>query len=86
MDDIKVISKALAGAEKTVLIGFPVADSSGVLLSNTSSNRWSLNRSERSRAALSPVTLMTRGVINAPYASMRRTTLPQSYQMFPSTR
>ena len=67
MDDIKVISKALAGAEKTVLIGFP---GSGLVGSIALQYLVEQMEFEQIGAITSkyfpPVTLMTRGVINVP--------------------
>ena len=67
MDDIKVISKPLAGAEKTVLIGFP---GSGLVGSIALQYLVEQMEFEQIGAITSkyfpPVTLMTRGVINAP--------------------
>ncbi|NLM28865.1 MAG: proteasome assembly chaperone family protein [Methanomicrobiales archaeon] len=67
MDDIKVISKALVGAEKTVLIGFP---GSGLVGSIALQYLVEQMEFEQIGAITSkyfpPVTLMTRGVINAP--------------------
>ena len=67
MDDIKVISRALAGAEKTVLIGFP---GSGLVGSIALQYLVEQMDFEQIGAITSkyfpPVALMTRGVINAP--------------------
>lgn len=67
MDDIKVISKALVGAEKTVLIGFP---GSGLVGSIALQYLVEQMEFEQIGAITSkyfpPVTLMTRGVINVP--------------------
>ncbi len=67
MDDIKVISRALAGAEKTVLIGFP---GSGLVGSIALQYLVEQMEFEQIGAITSkyfpPVALMTKGVINAP--------------------
>lgn len=67
MDDIKVISRALAGAEKTVLIGFP---GSGLVGSIALQYLVEQLEFEQIGAITSkyfpPVALMTKGVINAP--------------------
>ncbi|NLB00913.1 MAG: proteasome assembly chaperone family protein [Methanomicrobiales archaeon] len=67
MDDIKVISRALDGAEKTVLIGFP---GSGLVGSIALQYLVEQMEFEQIGAITSkyfpPVALMTRGVINAP--------------------
>lgn len=67
MDDIKVISRALAGAEKTVLIGFP---GSGLVGSIALQYLVEQMEFEQIGAITSkyfpPVALMSKGVINAP--------------------
>ncbi|MDV2480582.1 proteasome assembly chaperone family protein [Methanoculleus sp. Wushi-C6] len=67
MDDIKVISRALAGAEKTVLIGFP---GSGLVGSIALQYLVEQMEFEQIGAITSkyfpPVALMTKGVINVP--------------------
>ena len=67
MDDIKVLSRALDGAEKTVLIGFP---GSGLVGSIALQYLVEQMEFEQIGAITSkyfpPVALMTRGVINAP--------------------
>ncbi|NMA09876.1 MAG: proteasome assembly chaperone family protein [Methanomicrobiales archaeon] len=67
MDDIKVISRALEGAEKTVLIGFP---GSGLVGSIALQYLVEQMEFEQIGAITSkyfpPVALMTKGVINAP--------------------
>lgn len=67
MDDIKVISRALDGAEKTVLIGFP---GSGLVGSIALQYLVEQMEFEQIGAITSkyfpPVALMTKGVINAP--------------------
>ncbi len=67
MEDIKVISRNLAGAEKTVLIGFP---GSGLVGSIALQYLVEQMDFEQIGAITSkyfpPVALMTRGVINAP--------------------
>jgi uncharacterized protein len=67
MDDIKVISRALAGAEKTVLIGFP---GSGLVGSIALQYLVEQMDFEQIGAITSkyfpPVALMTKGVINVP--------------------
>ncbi len=67
MDDIKVISRALAGAEKTVLIGFP---GSGLVGSIALQYLVEQMEFEQIGAITSkyfpPVALMSKGVINVP--------------------
>ncbi|KAF5082788.1 proteasome assembly chaperone family protein [Methanoculleus horonobensis] len=67
MDDIKVISRALKGAEKTVLIGFP---GSGLVGSIALQYLVEQMEFEQIGAITSkyfpPVALMSKGVINAP--------------------
>ncbi|MDK2915534.1 MAG: uncharacterized protein PWR25_91 [Euryarchaeota archaeon] len=67
MDDIKVTSRALEGAEKTVLIGFP---GSGLVGSIALQYLVEQMEFEQIGAITSkyfpPVALMTKGVINAP--------------------
>jgi len=67
MDDIKVLSRALDGAEKTVLIGFP---GSGLVGSIALQYLVEQMEFEQIGAITSkyfpPVALMTKGVINAP--------------------
>jgi len=87
MDDIKVISRALAGAEKTVLIGFPGSGLVGSIALQYLVDQMDFDQiGAITSKYFPPVALMTRGVINAPYASTRRITSPQSYPMSPSTR
>ncbi|WP_332448865.1 proteasome assembly chaperone family protein [Methanoculleus sp.] len=67
MEDIKVVSRALAGAEKTVLIGFP-----GSGLVGSIALQYVVEQMEFEQIGtitskyFPPVALMTKGVINAP--------------------
>ncbi|MDK2889887.1 MAG: uncharacterized protein PWR21_519 [Methanoculleus sp.] len=67
MDDIKVISRALAGAEKTVLIGFPGSGLVGSIALQYLVEQMEFEQiGSITSKYFPPVALMTRGVINAP--------------------
>lgn len=67
MDDIKVISRALAGAEKTVLIGFPGSGLVGSIALQYLVEQMGFEQiGSITSKYFPPVALMTRGVINAP--------------------
>ena len=67
MDDIKVISRALAGAEKTVLIGFPGSGLVGSIALQYLVDQMDFEQvGAITSKYFPPVALMTKGVINAP--------------------
>ena len=67
MDDIKVISRALAGAEKTVLIGFPGSGLVGSIALQYLVEQMDFEQiGTITSKYFPPVALMTKGVINAP--------------------
>ncbi|MDV4342830.1 proteasome assembly chaperone family protein [Methanoculleus sp. YWC-01] len=67
MDDIKVISRALAGAEKTVLIGFPGSGLVGSIALQYLVEQMDFEQiGSITSKYFPPVALMSKGVINAP--------------------
>jgi uncharacterized protein len=67
MDDIKVISRALAGAEKTVLIGFPGSGLVGSIALQYLVDQMDFEQiGSITSKYFPPVALMTKGVINVP--------------------
>ncbi|WP_292517306.1 proteasome assembly chaperone family protein [Methanoculleus sp.] len=67
MDDIKVISRALVGAEKTVLIGFPGSGLVGSIALQYLVEQMEFEQiGSITSKYFPPVALMTKGVINAP--------------------
>ena len=67
MDDIKVISRALAGAEKTVLIGFPGSGLVGSIALQYLVDQMDFEQvGAITSKYFPPVALMTKGVINPP--------------------
>jgi uncharacterized protein len=67
MDDIKVISKALAGAEKTVLVGFPGSGLVGSIALQYLVDQMEFEQiGSITSKYFPPVALMAKGVINVP--------------------
>ena len=67
MDDIKVISRALSGTDKTVLIGFPGSGLVGSIALQYLVEQMEFEQiGSITSKYFPPVALMTRGVVNAP--------------------